>query len=398
VLNAENTVPATVNQGSSVSEVELAKELAKELAGCGAPANALGAPAAAGAGGEAAGSASAPQFKTLTARPRNIQQRHGGAAATKEGATTPAESESESDMIPLDEPAEAEEASAAPVPLPDAAPERAALAGYPSEYEPRPEATAGAGCLVSEAKQGANVHVITEDLAGAVASYVLAVANRSIAATGRFTVALSGGSMPKVLGAGLPALDSDWSKWHVFFSDERCVALEDDDSNYKACNDSFLSKVGIPAEQIYTIDPTLVSDPEAAAAAYRQALAAVFGDDLPAFDLMMLGMGPDGHTASLFPGHPLVQEAGTSVASITDSPKPPATRITLTLPVLNNSTDVCFIATGGSKAELLPDVFSAGTELPCGLVQPSSGNLHWFVDADASAQCSIVDGKFVNRL
>jgi 6-phosphogluconolactonase len=133
------------------------------------------------------------------------------------------------------------------------------------------------------------------DLAKAVAEYVGPLARDAIATRGKFTIALSGGSMPKVLGAddGLQALNTDWSKWHVFFSDERCVELTHDDSNYKACADNFLSKVGVPDNQIYKIDASL--SPDEAAVAYAAHLASVFGEStssLPEFDLMMLGMGP----------------------------------------------------------------------------------------------------------
>ena len=195
----------------------------------------------------------------------------------------------------------------------------------------------------------ATLHCHTKDeLAKEVALYVGPIAHEAIASRGLFTIALSGGSMPKMLGAadGLCSLKTDWSKWHVFFSDERCVELTHEDSNYKACSEHFLAKVGIPDNQVYKLDSSL--SPADAAVAYTEHLAAVFGYSYPAFDLMMLGMGPDGHTASLFPGHPLVGERILQVAAITDSPKPPANRITLTLPVLNNSRQVCFIATGDS--------------------------------------------------
>jgi 6-phosphogluconolactonase len=155
----------------------------------------------------------------------------------------------------------------------------------------------------------AQVHKLDgSEIGAAVAQYVSELATAAIAANGKFTIALSGGSMPKVLGQGLPGLKMEWDKWHVFFSDERCVALDHDDSNYKACAEHFLSKVPIPAEQIYCLDPTLADKPEEAAADYAQKMQSVFGDD-GTFDLILLGMGPDGHTASLFPGHALVNES-----------------------------------------------------------------------------------------
>ena len=245
-----------------------------------------------------------------------------------------------------------------------------------------------------------DIHVPSAaDLPRRIAEYVAPLADQAIAERGRFTVALSGGSMPKVLGGdgGLASLDTDWSKWFVFFSDERCVDWTHEDSNYKACAEHFLSKVGIPDAQIYKNDASV--PPDQAAVAYGRHVANVFGDSLPSFDLMMLGMGPDGHCASLFPGHSLVKEDQLHVASITDSPKPPPERITLTLPVLNNSKHVCFIATGDSKAALLPEILLPGTQsqLPSALVRPASGNLHWFIDDAAAAQLRLSPNQEVHR-
>ena len=109
----------------------------------------------------------------------------------------------------------------------------------------------------------------------------------------------------------------------------------------------------------------------------------------PVFDLVLLGMGPDGHAASLFPGHPLVDEVGSLVAPITDSPKPPPERITLTLPVINAAKAVFFVCTGAGKAENLAKILSgAEPPLPAGRVKPAAGSLAWFVDDDAVAEWS----------
>ena len=124
------------------------------------------------------------------------------------------------------------------------------------------------------------------ELPRAVAEYVGPLARQAISERGKFTVALSGGSMPKALGAddGLRSLDTDWASWHVFFSDERLVDLTHDDSNYKACKEHFLSKVDIPEEQIYKIDSSLSA--EDAAVAYQAHLKTVFGEGMPTFDLV----------------------------------------------------------------------------------------------------------------
>jgi 6-phosphogluconolactonase len=198
-------------------------------------------------------------------------------------------------------------------------------------------------------------------------------------------VAISGGSLPKLLAAGILAVEGvDYSNWHVFFADERVVPLDDADSNYKACDEVFFSKAGIARERVYTVDASLTA--EAAAAAYTTQLQSVFGEvEVPAFDLMLLGMGPDGHTASLFPEHPLLEVADRWVAHIEDSPKLPPKRITLTYPVLNASKNVFFVCTGAGKSENLAIALGASEgSVPAGGVKPA-GSLVWFVDDDASA-------------
>ncbi|CAK0809859.1 unnamed protein product [Prorocentrum cordatum] len=203
----------------------------------------------------------------------------------------------------------------------------------------------------------------------------------------KFAVALSGGSLPVLLASGLLAAEGvDYSRWHVFFADERVVPLDDADSNFRACDEALFSKVGIPREHVYCVDASLSA--EEAAAAYTAQLRAVFpGDGPPAFDLVLLGMGPDGHTASLFPDHPLLQVTDRWVAHIEDSPKPPPQRITLTYPVLNAAAQVFFVCTGASKSPNLAVALGVADGcVPAGGVQPSSGNLVWFVDDDASEE------------
>lgn len=209
-----------------------------------------------------------------------------------------------------------------------------------------------------------------------------------------FTVAVSGGSLPALLADGLlPLSDTmDWSRWHVFFADERHVPNDHGDSNFRACKEVLFEKVPIESAQIYTIDAT--GTVEEAAAKYEADLKKVFGSEIspaapPTFDLILLGMGPDGHTASLFPGHPLVNKVDSLVASIADSPKPPPERITLTLPVINSAKTVFFVCTGAGKAENLEKILNgAQPPLPAGLVKPTAGELTWFVDDAAVAKWS----------
>jgi 6-phosphogluconolactonase len=239
----------------------------------------------------------------------------------------------------------------------------------------------------------ANLHTFAtlEQLAQAAAGYVAQLSAQATAERGRFTVALSGGSLPKILCPPLAAEplrgQVDWSSWRVFWADERCVPLTDPDSNYRLAREYLFEQVDIPPGQIYPLDDTL--NPAAAARAYQAKLAEVLqppAGQRPRFDLILLGMGEDGHTASLFPHHPLLRETERWVAPIFDSPKPPPERITLTLPVINKARQVAFITAGAGKAGALAQVMKAEAinPLPAQMVQPVKGELHWFVDEAAA--------------
>lgn len=176
----------------------------------------------------------------------------------------------------------------------------------------------------------------------------------------------------------------------VFYADERVVPLDHPDSNHLACTNLLFSKVPIPSENIHAIDPTLLNDLEELSDAYEKELIREFAQKdsarFPIFDLVLLGMGPDGHTASLFPGHALLTEEDRWVAYIEDSPKPPPKRITLTYPVINHASRVVFVAAGKEKVDTLSSVLDhpeAG--LPSARVKPVfPGQLYWFVDNAAA--------------
>lgn len=233
----------------------------------------------------------------------------------------------------------------------------------------------------------------TASLAPALRSYVIQCQEAGIARHGAFKVAVSGGSLPKTLAQGLLAPSSGphdvvkWDRWEIFFADERAVPLDDADSNYKLLDDELLSK--IPADQprptVHAVDAACLDDAQELADRYEQALVRSFASrdsvKLPIFDLLLLGCGPDGHTCSLFPGHELLRETSAWVAPIEDSPKPPARRITLTLPVVNHSVRVAFVATGAGKRGILKEIFEEGNGLPCALVNEGTGDrCSWFVD------------------
>ena len=200
----------------------------------------------------------------------------------------------------------------------------------------------------------------------------------------KFVVALSGGSLPAVLNAGLASETMDWTKWHVFFADERLVPLDDKDSNHLACRDALFSKVGIPSDQIYAVQTGLPLNE--AAVQYASKVDSVAADG---FDLLLLGMGPDGHTCSLFPNHPLLGEHSTSVAPIEDSPKPPPKRVTLTLPVIKKAKKIVFVCAGAEKADPLrrciaPAEAESAMETPARIVAEAAQSVLWIVD-DAAA-------------
>lgn len=246
------------------------------------------------------------------------------------------------------------------------------------------------------------LHVFStvQDLSNAVAERVATLSAQAVARRGRFTVALSGGSMPALLGPPLTTAPLrrriNWAAWRVFWADERCVPLTSPESNYRLAREHLLDHVPIPPEQIYPLSPNL--PPDQAAQAYQAALAQVFKPEAgrpPRFDLILLGLGEDGHTASLFPGHHLPEQNNIWVAAVNNAPKPPPERITLTLPVLNNARQVIFLVAGAGKAEILARVLGDPPEtLPARQIQLVDGVVTWFVDSTAARYLNPPQGDF----
>ncbi len=234
----------------------------------------------------------------------------------------------------------------------------------------------------------ANIYAFpgVEQLAPALRAYVIAAQDAGITRHGAFKVAVSGGSLPKTLAQALlspaqgPGDIVQWDKWEIFFADERAVALDHPDSNYGLVKAELLDKLpqGTPQPTIHPIDVNQLEDTQELADQYEQLLVASFASRdsvrLPIFDLLLLGCGPDGHTCSLFPGHELLRETTAWVAPIEDSPKPPARRITLTLPVVTHAVRVAFVATGGGKKEIMKEIFETQNGLPCALVNEGTGD------------------------
>ncbi|HEY7355870.1 MAG TPA: 6-phosphogluconolactonase [Ktedonobacterales bacterium] len=239
-------------------------------------------------------------------------------------------------------------------------------------------------------------HIETADsldtLAHRAARRFYEAAERAIAdpLRGRFLVALSGGSTPRALHQALVAHYRDlipWERVQVFWSDERCVPPDDPDSNYRMARETLLEHVPLPAENIHRM-PGERGDYDAAAADYEAEMRQVFGvppDVLLRFDLILLGMGPDGHTASLFPGTAALHEASRLVVA-NQGQKPPPQRLTFTYPLLNSARQVMFLVAGADKAEALRDVLSGQAtidERPSVGVRPADGEVIWMVDREA---------------
>ncbi|TDL28556.1 6-phosphogluconolactonase [Rickenella mellea] len=228
-------------------------------------------------------------------------------------------------------------------------------------------------------------------LVESLAAFVIKVQREAVEKRGKFTLAISGGSLPKNLNALIGKPGVKWDLWQVFYADERAVPLDHPDSNHNLCTTELFSKVPIPQSNIHPIDASLLDDLEELSDSYEKELIHEFAQKdsarFPVFDLILLGMGPDGHCASLFPGHELLSEKDRWVAYIEDSPKPPPQRITLTYPVINHASYVAFVAAGESKAEVLKTVLDDPQQgLPSSRVRPvHPGHLYWFVDDAASA-------------
>jgi len=208
---------------------------------------------------------------------------------------------------------------------------------------------------------------------------VLAV--ESVRARGRLTVALSGGQTPLHLYRRLAASDRvPWESVHVFWSDERCVPPDHSASNYRAAREALLDTVPIPQDHVHRIEGE--SPPSDAAIAYEAEMQRTLGKD-SRLDLVLLGMGADGHTASLFPEHPALSEDTRWVLPVEVSAEP-SRRITLTLPAINAARDIFVLVVGSAKVDALARI-EAGESLPAGHVRPTDGRLTWFVSVNEEA-------------
>jgi len=192
---------------------------------------------------------------------------------------------------------------------------------------------------------------------------ILRAAAQAIATRGRFHIVLAGGRTPKSIYARLAAAGADWPHWHVFFGDERCRPVGDTLRNDRAATDSWLGRVAIPPDQIHGIPAE--HGPREAARRYAATLAPVHR-----FDFVLLGLGEDGHTASLFPG--TLPAAAADVLPVYDAPKPPPERVTLSAGRLSRARQVAFVSTGEEK-RLAIAAWRRGDAVPAGAITPPAG-------------------------
>jgi 6-phosphogluconolactonase len=225
-------------------------------------------------------------------------------------------------------------------------------------------------------------------LNAAVASTLSDIASNAIASRGRFTIALSGGNTPRSLYELLAREYStaiDWKHIQIFWGDERNVPHDDLDSNYRMAKESLIDHIDIPLENIHAVPILMSETAEAVAIRYASVLQDIFGQGIPEFDLILLGLGNDGHTASLFPGMS-EQEMNNGLVIATHSPVKPFDRISLTLLVINKARNVFFLVLGSDKATILQQVLAdrenAKSQFPASMVHPR-GDLLWFVDEAA---------------
>lgn len=235
------------------------------------------------------------------------------------------------------------------------------------------------------------IHVLPnlEAVSTQAASLFVTASRNAITEKKKLAVAISGGSTPRrlygLLGSEEYSHQIDWHRVHFFWVDERCVPKEHQESNFKTVFDTLLSKIIIPDENIHRIRGE--EDPDKAAIDYEKDIRRFFGmSGLPMFDLVILGVGEDGHTASLFQGSKVLGEKERWVVPVYLE-KPKINRITLTLPVLSNASQILFLVSGCSKATILSEILVGSHKddrYPASFIHPVHGNLIWLIDQGAA--------------
>ena len=228
-------------------------------------------------------------------------------------------------------------------------------------------------------------------LSKAAADFIVSLCAKAIETNGKFTIALSGGSTPSKLFSLLatPAYCKaiNWKQTFIFWGDERCVPADDERNNSYVAKKLLLDNVAIPAENIFSIPVKMT--PQKAAHHYEQTLKIFFKNQFPSFDLILLGLGDNGHTASLFPKTPILHETNTLVKEVYVK-ELDMNRISFTAPMINNAKNILFLVTGKQKAAVLHTVLEGkqnSEKYPAQLIKPVKGNkLYWFIDKAAAAK------------
>ncbi len=239
--------------------------------------------------------------------------------------------------------------------------------------------------MTCEVKKFRKVNELSEAAATSVADLIV----NTVSSAGRFSFVLSGGSTPRTLYNLLGTVHREripWESVSIYFGDERYVPHTVEESNYRMAKEALLDLISIPMENVHPI-PTEHPDPKRAAEAYEKELRSSFPEDGISFDLVLLGMGKEGHTASLFPGSEALDEDRRWVMSV-EVPPVPHKRITLTYPILNRSAAIYFLVSGAEKRDAMRQVFSESSDFhvyPAKGIAPVAGRLEWWVDSEAWA-------------
>ncbi|MBS1683430.1 MAG: 6-phosphogluconolactonase [Bacteroidetes bacterium] len=227
-------------------------------------------------------------------------------------------------------------------------------------------------------------------LATGVADFIISDAQAAIAGHGQYSLVLSGGNTPeslfRMLAAPPYATALDWSRVHIFWGDERAVPLDDERNNAHVAISLWLRQISIPPGNIHRIPSDMPA--QEAAREYEQTIKRYFAGGEIAFDLVLLGLGPDGHTASLFPHSPLLEEKD-AIVTAGFIPAQNMERITMTITLINEAHKVLFLVAGKAKATILQHVIQdapAHDTYPAKMINPRSGGLYWFIDRAAAAR------------
>ena len=238
-------------------------------------------------------------------------------------------------------------------------------------------------------KSDIRVFADVDELSLRAAEAAVRTINESVRSSRSFSVALSGGNTPRTLYRLLSSRFRDeipWTKVHVFWGDERYVPLADPQSNYRMARENLLDVVPCPPGNVHPM-PTELSDPDTAARDYEGTLRNYFSRDWPRFDLVLLGLGEEGHTASLFPRSPALEEKRRWVVAV-KAPSEPPLRLTLTLPALTEAANIYFLVAGSNKAQALCHVLAGSPDpksYPASGIRRAGGTVIWWVDREAAA-------------